>query len=151
MVLSVSDLQEVPVWLTTPGDNTDSSFYSQLAQFARDKFAVRDNTIISGQYVSTGLGIESITVNSEPKSIISICPANIGTGASFCRISTDEIVFIFSYNSVGPVYQLSNVTSPTLTDAKTQNGDGTWTLDFSTVALYNSTTDPDYYAIFIQA
>lgn len=143
-----NQIPEVPLWVSNDGDSSDSWFYQQLARFASERLGASNNVTQTGEFTNPP---GDMTFNAKPVALISICPLNIGTGASYFRLWTDNATYIVSYNSVGPVYQTTILSSPTLASTRIDNGDGTWTLDTAAYGYRNSTTDPDYYAIFLQS
>lgn len=143
-----NQIPEVPLWVSNDGDSSDSWFYQQLARFASERLGAANNVVVAGEFVNPPGDMD---FNSKPVALISVCPLNIGTGGSYFRLWTDNAVYILSYNSVGPVYQTTILSSPTLTSTRIDNGDGTWTLNTSAYGYRNSLTDPDYYAIFLQS
>ncbi len=142
-----NEIPEVPLWVSNDGDSSDSWFFQQLARFASERAGTASNVVVCDEFTNPP---GDITFNAKPVALITLCPLNIGTGASYLRIWTDNATYIVSYNSAGPVYQVTILTSPTLASTRVDNGDGTWTLDTVTWGYRNSTTDPDYYAVFLQ-
>ena len=145
MTLLVKDIPEVPSWVAMSGDNTDTWFYQQLAKFASEKLAAQGALVIAGEAPLNTTPV-TVTMVSEPKMYMFICPDNINNSGSFFRMVGEAVGFLASCET-GPVYKLSVITSNLIGSQKTQNADGTWTLSM----VNNSTTDPDYYAIFVQA
>jgi len=142
-----NEIPEVPLWVSNDGDSSDSWFFQQLARFASERASTASNVVVCDEFTNPA---GDITFNAKPVALITLCPLNIGTGASYLRIWVDNAVYILSYNSVGPVHQTVIVTANTLASTRIDNGDGTWTLDTVTWGYRNSVTDPDYYACFLQ-
>lgn len=150
MTITKAQIPEIPSWVTFNGSPTDNWFYQQLARFAGERNRTTNNVVISGQF-NWVLGVcDTLTFAAKPVALISCCPANIGSGSSHMRFWGDNWTFILSYNSVGPVYQTVILTANTMSSTRTDNGDGTWTLDPNTYGYGNSSTNPDYYAVFLQ-
>ena len=143
------DIPEVPEWVSKSGDNTDSWFYQQLAKFATERINGSTNIVVSGQFVYSG-GYDVLTFSAKPVALFSICPLNIGTGAPHSRGWFEGWTFSYQYNTIGPAYGLSIVPGTGLDVARVDNGNGTWSLDPNSWGFTNSTTDPDFYAVFLQ-
>jgi len=144
-----SNIPEVPEWVAQSGDNTDSWFYQQLARFASQRLAGVNNVIVSGQFEYTG-SYTVLTFDAKPVGLFSCCPANIGTGAPHLRGWYEGWIFSSQYDSTGPSYGVSVTGGTGIDAARVDNGDGTWSLDPNPWGFTNSTTDPDYYAVFLQ-
>jgi len=141
------DIPEIPSWVAISGDNTDSWFFQQLARFASQRASTGNNVVLSGQFI---IPHEDLVLPAKPVILLSFCPNNIGTAFSYARYWADNVTYVLTYDTSGPTYEVTIITATTLSSSRIDNGDGTWTLDTAAFGYGNSTTDPDYYAVFLQ-
>ena len=143
-----NQIPEVPLWVSNDGDSSDSWFYQQLARFASERLGAANNVVVTGEYPNP---TADIVLPAKPVAFLGLTPANVGNGATYFSLWTENAVYLLVYDTAGPTYQTVIITANTLASTRIDNGDGTWTLDTSTYAYANDSFGTAYYAIFLQS